>query len=44
VIDFPSILKAAPVAGVKVYSVGQDKTEGDPLESLRKDYNYLKNL
>ncbi|MDQ1473378.1 MAG: hypothetical protein QOJ99_4858 [Bryobacterales bacterium] len=44
VIDFASILKAAPAAGVKVYTVGQDETEGDPLESLRRSYNYLKNL
>jgi sugar phosphate isomerase/epimerase len=43
-IDFPSILKAAPAAGVKVYTVGQDETEGDPLESLRKGYNYLKSV
>jgi sugar phosphate isomerase/epimerase len=44
VVDFPSLLKSAPAAGVKVFSVGQDETEGDPLESLRKSYNYLKNL
>jgi sugar phosphate isomerase/epimerase len=44
VIDFPSIIKAAPAAGVKVYTIGQDETEGDPLETLRKNYNYLKNL
>jgi sugar phosphate isomerase/epimerase len=42
VIDFPSIFKAAPAAGVKLYTVGQDETESDPLESLRRSYNYLK--
>ncbi|MES1258226.1 MAG: sugar phosphate isomerase/epimerase [Acidobacteriota bacterium] len=44
VIDFPAIVKAAPAAGVKFCSVGQDETEGDPLESLRKSWTYLKNL
>jgi sugar phosphate isomerase/epimerase len=44
VIDFPSILKAAPGAGVKVYSVGQDECEGDPIESLRKSLLYLKGI
>jgi sugar phosphate isomerase/epimerase len=43
-IDFPAILKAAPGAGAKFYSVGQDETDGDPLESLRKSYRYLKSL
>jgi sugar phosphate isomerase/epimerase len=44
VIDFPAILKAAPAAGVKQYIVEQDQTPGDPLESLRKSFNYLKTL
>lgn len=43
-IDFPAILKAAPAAGVKQYIVEQDQTPGDPLESLRKSFNYLKTL
>jgi sugar phosphate isomerase/epimerase len=44
VIDFPAILKAAPAAGVKQYIVEQDQTPGDPLESLRKSFDYLKTL
>jgi sugar phosphate isomerase/epimerase len=43
-IDFPSILKAAPASGIWAFSIGQDETEGDPLESLQKSYNYLKTL
>jgi sugar phosphate isomerase/epimerase len=43
-IDFPAILKAAPKAGVKHYIVEQDHTPGDPLESLRKSFNYLKTV
>jgi sugar phosphate isomerase/epimerase len=43
-LDFAAILKAAPAAGVKMYSTGQDECEGDPVESLRKSFNYLKNL
>lgn len=42
VIDFPAILKAAPVAGAKFFSVGQDETEGDPLESLRKSWKAVR--
>jgi len=44
VIDFPAILKAAPGAGVKHYIVEQDQTPGDPLDSLRKSFNYLKTM
>ncbi len=44
VIDFKAILKAAPGAGVKHYIVEQDQTPGDPLDSLRKSFNYLKTL
>lgn len=43
-LDFPAILKAAPGAGVKHYIVEQDQTSGDPLESLRKSFNYLKTV
>jgi sugar phosphate isomerase/epimerase len=43
-LDFPAILKAAPGAGVKHYIVEQDQTPGDPLESLRKSFNYLKTV
>ena len=44
VIDFPAVLKAAPSAGVKHYIVEQDQTPGDPLDSLRKSFNYLKTV
>jgi sugar phosphate isomerase/epimerase len=44
VINFPAILKAAPGAGVKHYIVEQDQTPGDPLDSLRKSFNYLKTV
>ncbi len=43
-LNFPAILKAAPGAGVKHYIVEQDQTPGDPLESLRKSFNYLKTV
>ena len=43
-VDFPAILKAGPGAGVKFYSVGQDETEGDPLEALKNSYAYLKKI
>jgi len=43
-IDFHAILKAAPGAGVKHYIVEQDQTPGDPLDSLRKSFNYLKTV
>jgi sugar phosphate isomerase/epimerase len=41
VLDFPAILQAADNAGVKHYFVEQDQTPGNPLDSLRKSYNYL---
>ena len=40
-IDFPAILKAAPAAGVKFQFAGQDETEGDPIESLRRSFIWL---
>ncbi len=42
-IDFPAVLKAAASAGVKQYYVEQDVTAGNPLDSLRKSWNYLTN-
>jgi len=42
VLDFAAILKAAPAAGVKHYFVEQDQAAGDPLDSLRKSFEYLK--
>ncbi|MBV9502353.1 MAG: TIM barrel protein [Acidobacteriaceae bacterium] len=41
-LDFPAILKAADAAGVENYFVEQDQTPGDPIASLGKSYNYLK--
>ena len=43
-VDFSVILKAAPAAGVKHYFVEQDQTPGDPLDSLRKSFDYLNKL
>jgi sugar phosphate isomerase/epimerase len=44
VLDFPAILKAAPGAGVKHYFVEQDQTPGDPLDSLRKSFEYIQSV
>lgn len=44
VIDIPGVLKAAAAAGAKHYFVEQDQTPGDPLESLRGSYAYLRGL
>lgn len=44
VIDIPGVLRAAAQAGVKHYFVEQDQTPGDPLDSLRKSYEYLAKL
>ncbi len=41
-IDFPAVLQAADTAGVEHYFVEQDHTPGDPVESLRKSFEYLK--
>ena len=43
-LDFPAILKAANAAGVQHFFVEQDQTPGDPIDSLRKSYQYLKTL
>jgi sugar phosphate isomerase/epimerase len=43
-LDIPAILKAAPGLGVKHYFVEQDQTAGDPLDSLRKSFEYLKTV
>lgn len=40
-IDFAAILKTAAASGAKYYFVGQDETEGDPIESLRKAFAKL---
>jgi sugar phosphate isomerase/epimerase len=44
ILDFPAILKAAPGLGVKHYFVEQDQTPGDPLDSLRKSFDYLQSI
>ncbi len=41
-LDFPAVLKAAAAAGVRVYSTGQELVEGDPLEGLRRNFEYFK--
>lgn len=40
-IDIPAVLSAADAAGVQNYFVEQDQTPGDPIDSLRKSYQYL---
>lgn len=40
-VNIPAVLKAADTAGVQHYFVEQDQTPGDPIESLRKSYQYL---
>lgn len=44
VLDFPAILRSAETAGVKHYFVEQDQTPGDPIDSIRKSYRFLRNL
>jgi sugar phosphate isomerase/epimerase len=43
-VDIPAVLRAAKQAGVKHYFVEQDETPGDPLDSLRKSFQYLESL
>lgn len=43
-VDFAAILRQAPDSGVKHYFVEQDFTPGDPIESLRQSYEYLRTL
>ncbi|HEY3442703.1 MAG TPA: sugar phosphate isomerase/epimerase [Paludibaculum sp.] len=44
VIDIAAVLKAANAAGVQHYFVEQDQTPGDPLDSLKQSFEYLKKL
>jgi sugar phosphate isomerase/epimerase len=44
VLDFPAILRTAEAAGVKRYFVEQDQTPGDPVDSLRQSYEFLRNV
>ena len=43
-VDIPGVLRAAKQAGAKHYFVEQDETPGDPIESLRKSFQYLESL
>lgn len=44
VIDWAKVLKAAASASVQHYYVEQDYTAGDPIESLKKSYAFLRKL
>ncbi len=44
VIDFASVLRAASEHDVVHCYVEQDHTPGDPVASLRKSYEYLREL
>jgi sugar phosphate isomerase/epimerase len=44
VIDFQTIFKQAPKAGVKYYFIEQDETPGSPFDSLKISVDYLKQL
>lgn len=41
-IDIPSVLAEAKRIGVKDYFVEQDQTPGDPIESLKQSFEYLR--
>ena len=43
-LDMPAILDAARAAGVEHYFVEQDHSSGNPVDSLRKSYKYLRAL
>ena len=43
-IDMPAVLRAAKAARVKHYFVEQDRTPGNPVDSLRQSYEYLSGL
>jgi sugar phosphate isomerase/epimerase len=43
-IDWKKVLKAAASAGAAHYYVEQDFTPGDPLDSLKKSYEFLRKL
>lgn len=44
VIDIPAVLKAATATGVKHFFVEQDQTAGNPVDAVRKSFEYLKKL
>lgn len=41
-LDYPAILKAAQPAGIQYFFAGLDETDGDPVESLRRSFAYLR--
>jgi sugar phosphate isomerase/epimerase len=43
-LDFAAILKTAASVGVKHFFVEQDQTPGDPIDSLKKSYDYLRSV
>jgi hypothetical protein len=43
-LNLPAVLKAAATVGARGYFVEQESTAGDPLESLRKSFQYLAGL
>jgi len=43
-INFPAVLRACTAAGVEHYVVEQDQTPGDPIDSLRQSYDYLRSV
>ncbi len=43
-VDIPAVLRAASEAGVQHYFVEQDETAGDPLDALRRSFQYLSGL
>jgi sugar phosphate isomerase/epimerase len=44
VIDWPGVLKSGVKAGARHFFVEQDYTPGDPLESLKKSYAFLRGV
>ncbi|HZU27548.1 MAG TPA: sugar phosphate isomerase/epimerase [Bryobacteraceae bacterium] len=44
VLNFPAILREAEKIDVRHYFVEQDETPGDPVESLRQSYRYLRSV
>ncbi len=43
-LDFKSILKAAPKAGVEHYLIELDHSPGDPLVSVKNCFEYLRQV
>lgn len=43
-LDIAAVLRAAHAAGVRHYIVEQDQTPGDPVESMRQSFEYLRKL